>query len=198
LVTFDPASFRDAAWSRKQWNVLDGLKVNGAGSGYFEYRLPWPTGVRAADLESVTFAAELGAKELFGKDEEGAAAMEGDYMRGGGTFDPSRNPNAYPMTDETLFPSSVALRVNGILAGRHALSDDPADHRGILSWHAQLRDRVLREAGSYGELVKIAIPREALAQAEAAGELVLRLEVSSALPGGLAIYGRKFGRFPLD
>ena len=31
-----------------------------------------------------------------------------------------------------------------------------------------------------------------------AGELVVRLEVDSALPGGLAIYGRGFGRYPLD
>ena len=26
--------------------------------------------------------------------------MGGDYMRGGGTHSPHRNPNAYPMTDE--------------------------------------------------------------------------------------------------
>jgi predicted transcriptional regulator len=197
-VPFEPSSFHAAEWSRKQWNVLDGLKVNGAGSGFFEYRIPWPAGVRAADLESVSLAAELGAKQLFGKDQEGAAAIEGDFMRGQGTLDPSRNPNAYPMTDETLFPSAVTLRVNGVFAGRQELSDDPADHRGILSWHAQLRDRKLREAGSYGELVELAIPPEALERAQEAGELVLRLEVSEALPGGLAIYGRRFGRYPLD
>jgi predicted transcriptional regulator len=119
-------------------------------------------------------------------------------MRGRGTHDPSRNPNAYPMTDETPFPSAVAVRVNGVAAGRHQLADDPADHRGILSWHYQLRDRKLREAGSYGELLQIALPREALERAAAAGELVLRLEVDEALPGGLAIYGRRFGRYPLD
>jgi hypothetical protein len=198
LVSFAPTSFRDAEWSLKQWNVLDGLKVNGAGAGYFEYRVAWPAGVRASELESVTLTAELGAKQLFGKDVEGAAAIAGDFMRGQGTHDPSRNPNSYPMTDETLFPSAVALRVNGVLAGREQLEDDPADHRGILSWHAQLRDRKLREAGSYGELVSIAIPPEALRRAEQAGELVLRLEVSDALPGGLAIYGRNFGRYPLD
>ncbi|HEX6070902.1 MAG TPA: glycoside hydrolase family 2 TIM barrel-domain containing protein, partial [Longimicrobiaceae bacterium] len=198
LVSFDPAAFASAGWTQKQWNVLDGLKVNGAGAGFFEYRVAWPAGVRAADLESVTLTAELGAKQLFGKDQEGAAAISGDFMRGQGTHDPSRNPNAYPMTDETIFPSAVTLRVNGLLAGRHPLRDDPADHRGILSWHAQLRDRKLREAGSYGELVKIAVPPEALTRAEAAGELVLRLEVSDALPGGLAIYGRRFGRYPLD
>jgi len=35
----------DARWSRKRWTVLDGLKVNGAGSGFVEYRIPWPAGV---------------------------------------------------------------------------------------------------------------------------------------------------------
>ena len=37
-----------------------------------------------------------------------------------------------------------------------------------------------------------------LRTAAASGELVVRLEVSEALPGGLALYGRRFGRYPLD
>jgi hypothetical protein len=198
LVRFAPASFSDAKWSQKQWNVMDGLKVDGAGSGYFEYHVPWPAGVRATDLATVKLLAEVGAKQLFGKDIEGAAKIEGDFMRGQGTADPSRNPNSYPMTDETLFPSAVTVRVNGVTAGHQMLKDDPADHRGILSWHAQGHDRHLHEAGSYGELLDVAIPREALEKAAAAGELVIRLEVSDALPGGLAVYGAKFGRYPLD
>jgi hypothetical protein len=198
LVRIDPAKFSGAKWSLKQWNVLEGLKVNGAGSGFFEYRVAWPKGVRPAQLESVTLVAEVGAKQLFGKDRDDAARMEGDYMRGRGTLDPSRNPNAYPMTDETLFPSAVTVRVNGVLAGQQLLRDDPADHRGILSWHSQKKDKKLREAGSYGELLQVAIPRDALERAAAAGELVLRLEVDEALPGGLAIYGKRFGRYPLD
>ena len=28
--------------------------------------------------------------------------------------------------------------------------------------------------------------------------MIVRLEVSDALPGGLAIYGAKFGRYPVD
>jgi hypothetical protein len=198
LVRIDPAKFESAEWSLKQWNVMDSLKVNGAGSGFFEYRVAWPRGLKPADLESVTLVAEVGAKQLLGKDREDAGEMEGDYMRGKGTFDPSRNPNAYPMTDETLFPSAVTVRVNGVLAGRQMLKDDPADHRGILSWHNQKQDRRLREAGSYGELLQVALPREALEKAAAASELVIRFEVDEALPGGLAIYGKRFGRYPLD
>ena len=198
VVTFEPASFSSAEWSLKQWNVLDGLKVNGAGSGFFEYRIDWPEDLAPADLASVTLLAEIGAKQLFGKDRDDAAKIAGDYMRGRGTLDPSRNPNAYPMTDETLFPSAVTVLVNGIAAGRRELRDDPADHRGILSWHYQKQDRRLREAGSYGELLRIDIPREALEKAAAGGELVIRLQVDAALAGGLAIYGKRFGRYPLD
>jgi hypothetical protein len=198
LVRFDPARFSAAEWSLKQWNVLDGLKVNGAGSGFFEYRVAWPAGVKPADIATVSLVAEASSKELFGKDRPDAAEMEGDYMRGRGTLDPSRNPNAYPMTDEVRFPSAVTVRVNGVVAGQRILADDPADHRGILSWHAQPQDRHLREAGSYGELLQVAIPRDALEKAAAAGELVIRLEVGSELPGGLALYGSRFGRYPLD
>jgi predicted transcriptional regulator len=78
------------------------------------------------------------------------------------------------------------------------LPDDPADHRGILSWHAQLRDRKLREAGSYGYLVSANLPAEAIETAAKTRELIIRLEVDAALGGGLAIYGEQFGRYPMD
>lgn len=200
LLRFDPARFAAAQWSLGQWNVMDGLKVNGAGSGFFEYHVAWPTGLAITDLEGVTFLAEVSAKQLLGKDRQDAGRVAGDFMRGKGTFDPGLNPNAYPMTDDVRFPSAVTLRVNGVVAGRRTLADDPADHRGILSWHYQKQDRRLREAGSYGELLEVAVPRAALDKAVAAGELIIRLEVDEALPGGggLAIYGRRFGRYPLD
>jgi hypothetical protein len=198
LSRIDPAKYTSARWSRKQWNVLDGLKVNGAGSGHFEYRIPWPEGLALADVASAGFLVEASAKRLNGKDEEKPREMAGDYMRGLGTLDPSRNPNSYPMTDGVKFPSAVSIRVNGVLAGRHELEDDPADHRGVLSWHAQLKDKKLREAGSYGYLLEVEVPRAALERAAAEKALVVRLEVDEGLPGGLAIYGARFGRYPVD
>ena len=88
-------------------------------------------------------------------------------MRGGGFHDRSRNPNSYPMTSAVdRHPSAVTVRVNGALAGRWELPDDPADSRGVLSWHYQLRDGELREAGSYGELLRIPIPAAARYRAE--------------------------------
>lgn len=198
LLRFAPNTFADQQWSQKQWDVLEGLKVNGAGHGYFEYRMPWPNGLDADRVAGASFVMEASAKQLFGKDREGAKKQEGDFMRGKGTHDPSANPNAYPMTDTVPFPSRVGVRINGVAAGAIDLPDDPADHRGILSWHAQPRDRKLREAGSYGYLVQTVLPAEAIAAAEQAKEIVIRLDVSSALAGGLAIYGENFGRYPVD
>ncbi|MBN2506595.1 MAG: glycoside hydrolase family 2 [Verrucomicrobia bacterium] len=198
LLRVAPHAFTAARWSLKQWNVLDGLKVNGAGHGFFEYRVPWPGDLDAQAVEGASLRFEASAKQLFGKDRAGATKQEGDFMRGKGTHDPSLNANAYPMTDTLLHPSAVRVRVAGHVAGTFELPDDPADHRGILSWHAQRRDRKLREAGSYGYLITATVPPAALRAAAAAREVVIRFEVDPALPGGLAIYGERFGRYPLD
>jgi hypothetical protein len=190
--------YSGARWSQKTWNVLDGLKVDGAGAGYFEYRISWPAGLVRADVDEATFLVEASAKRLNGKDRDTTSRDNGDYMRGGGLQDPGRNRNAYPMTGATPYPSAVTVRMNGQLAGLFELADDPADHRGILSWHAQARDGYLREAGSYGQLLRVNVPASALDDAARSGSLTVRLEVSDALPGGLAIYGARFGRYPVD
>jgi len=135
---------------------------------------------------------------LYGKDRDTTTREGGDYMRGGGLHDPSRNKNAYPMTGERQYPSAVTAWINGALAGRFELDDDPADHRGILSWYSQKRDKLLREAGSYGQLLRVPIPAKALDEGSRTGTLSVRLEVTDALPGGLAIYGAEFGRYPVD
>ena len=102
------------------------------------------------------------------------------------------------MTGDHPFPSAVTVRINGVVAGRFPLADDPADSRGILSWQAQPHDGHLYEAGSYGEILRVAVPAEALSAAARDKEFVVRLEVDDALPGGLAIYGARFGRYPID
>jgi predicted transcriptional regulator len=92
------------------------------------------------------------------------------------------------------------VRANGAAAGVFDLPDDPADHRGVVSWLAQKREAKprLSEAGSYGYLVRAALPVAALAEAARTGELVVRLEVDTALPGGLAVYGNGTGRYSID
>ncbi len=39
---------------------------------------------------------------------------------------------------------------------------------------------------------------DAIAQAGRAGEVIVRLEVDETVPSGVAIYGSRFGRYPLD
>jgi len=109
---------------------------------------------------------------------------------------PSSNPNSYPMTDETLFPSKVSISINGAQVLTTTLKDDPADHRGVLSWHHQLKDRKLREAGSFGYLVKVPVTKQQLSAAVRKGEL--KVKISTVGEGGIAVYGKSFGRFPLD
>ena len=76
------------------------------------------------------------------------------------------------------------------------LQDDPADHRGVLSWHHQLKDKKLREAGSYGYLIEVPLKKAMLNEVLENGNLVVRLQTEGE--GGLAIYGSEFGRYPVD
>ena len=194
LISIEPKNFSDARWSKKQWNILDGLKVNGAGSGYFEYKIKIPTDTK---FVSASFVAEVSSKQLFAKDKENSQIKNTDYMLGA-KAEPSQNKNAYPMTDTSRYPSAVSVKINGVFAGRYDLSNDPADHRGILSWHNQPQDKKLYEAGSYGYRLGVNIPQKALELARTTGELIIRLEVDESLAGGLAIYGDKFGRYPMN
>jgi hypothetical protein len=198
LVSREPKQTSGSQWSQKLWTVLDGLKVNGAGSGYFEYRFVLPKGTTAQQFESASFIAEVSAKTLFVKDMDKGMEAGIDYMLGKGTVAPSQNPNAYPMTDATPYPGQVSVSANGFFAGRFELPDDPADHRGILSWHYQPKERKLHEAGSYGYLISASIPKAALEQAQKTGELIIRLEVPESMSSGLAVYGDHFGRYPIN
>ena len=198
VLRFKPGSYVDATWSKRHWEVMNGLKVNGAGHGFFEYRVPWPDGLKLEKIKEALFIVELSAKELYAKDRSEKGEIEGNYMRGGGVNDRSLNPNSYPMTDEQTYPSTVRVRINDVVAGVAFLADDPADHRGILSWHFQGGDGYLHEAGSYGYLTRVGIIRSVLEAAASTGEMVIRLEVDSSSAGGVAIYGERFGRYPLD
>ncbi|CAH0994014.1 Beta-galactosidase [Emticicia aquatica] len=197
LLSFEAKNFSDSQWSKKQWNVLDGAKVNGAGAGYFEYKIKVPTDANLDKVMSASFVAEVSSKQLFAKDMDKTLAGNENYMLGA-KAEPSQNKNAYPMTDTSRYPSAVSVKVNGIFAGKFDLTNDPADHRGILSWHYQIQDRKLREAGSYGYRLDINIPQKAIEVAQSSGELIIRLEVDEKLAGGLAIYGDKFGRYPMN
>ncbi|MEP7322929.1 MAG: glycoside hydrolase family 2, partial [Saprospiraceae bacterium] len=138
---------------------------------------------------------ELSAKQLFDKDKTNAFNKNQDYMLGS-KVSPSSNPNSYPMTDETTFPSSISIFLNGAKSMSTVLPDDPADHRGVLSWNSQLKDKKLREAGSYGYLIKVPLTQRTLQSSKQKGYLDLKIQSDNG--GGIAVYGAQFGRYPVD
>ena len=170
-------------WSLGTAEVLDGLKINGFGKGFFEYEL-------AAPKEGGVFRIELSAKRKNAKDcKDNRKTATLDYMLGGGASDRSKNPNSYPQTCDVKFPANLKVIIDGKVVSEQILPDDPADHRGILSWFSQLRDRKMREAGSYGFLVEVPVTADQVRN----GKVKIRLESDA----GLAVYGPRFGRYPL-
>ncbi len=190
-----PKDYKKGEWSLKKWDVLDGLKVNGAGKGFFEYQIPISKAVNVSKVKEAYILFEASAKQLFDKDKGEGFNKNQDYMLGA-KVSPHKNPNAYSMTDEKTTPSVISVFVNGAKAKTVTLADDPADHRGVLSWHNQLKDKKLREAGSYGYLVKIPLSKADLKKAVRQGFVTLKIQADTE--GGLAIYGEDFGRYPVN
>jgi hypothetical protein len=101
-----------------------------------------------------------------------------------------------PQTESARLPGHVRVALNGTGAVDIALANAPADTRGALSY---LRG----SPGRYGELIRLIWSEEDMTAALASltsRRLALRLEVdaSSAHPNGLAIYGARAGRFPVQ
>ena len=195
VLEVQPREYKKAEWSQKTWNVLEGLKVNGTGKGYFEYQIPVSKDVTISNAKESYVLFEASAKQLFDKDKTQDFDKNQDYMLGA-KVSPHKNPNSYPMTDETTFPSVIYVFINGQKAKTVTLPDDPADHRGILSWHSQLKDKKLREAGSYGYLIKVPVSKNDLKKAVAQGFITIKMQTENE--GGLAIYGEDFGRYPVN
>lgn len=212
IVSVSPASFSAAKWSIKHLVPQKGKKVWGMGSGYFEYEFPVPPGLKAEKIDSVRFIAELAARYPQEKYlSEGEAESIGMTVVSTKGIIPGYGKNSYPMTDEKKFPSILKIIANGIEASRILLPDDPADHRGILSWMNQepgwawgsvdrSRKWLLDEAGSYGYLVKASLDKNVISKAAETGKIIVRLQVDKAdsKEGGLSVYGKESGRYPLD
>ena len=205
--------YSSSKWSKRKWEVLDGLKVNGTGKGFFELKIPIPSNLDLDGNKESYFIVEASSKQLYDKDKEKEYDETGiDYMRGS-KVSPHSNPNSYPMTDEIMFPSEIKVSINDKRKLKKVLVDDPADHRGILSWHNQKiyspskKDKdywekpeeerpFLKEAGSYGYLVKVPVSGEELIESKKNGFIKVFLETTGE--GGMAIYGKDFGRYPFD
>ena len=201
-VVFDTnvKSFSNSSWSNKSWLVFDGKKANGTGSGFFEYEIAIPKEIKVQNHKEAFFIAELSSKEFFDKDKDDIIIEDGlDYMKGS-IQSPSTNPNSYPMTDTKRFQSKIDIYVNDKFKLDVTLNDDPADHRGVLSWHNQVRSELgsvkLEEAGSYGYLVKIPISHEELENSIKKGKIKIKFKTKGK--NGIAIYGKSFGRYPIN
>lgn len=191
ILERSPKDVAKSDWSVKSWEVMDGLKMNGTGDGFFEYVFNGDAG----KSKSGYLLMELGAKQLFVKDREGVDLKDMDYMLGA-IAEPSQNKNSYPMTDESKFASEVSISIDGKMSRNVSLEDDPADHRGILSWHSQKEDKLLHEAGSYGYFVKVPLSGSQLKALRKNKQLTIKLTVKNG--GGLAVYGKDFGRYPFN
>ena len=202
LLSIQPNSFSSSSWSKKSWAVFDNKKMNGTGNGYFEYEIIFPDKLKSQEYKDAYFIVEASAKELFDKDKVGDDYVDFgiDYMKGS-KVSPSKNPNSYPMTDTRKFESKIQVLIDEKIKMELTLKDDPADHRGVLSWHHQKRSKTsespkLDEAGSYGYIIKIPISIAELENSMKKGKMKIKLKTVGE--GGIAIYGKSFGRYPIN
>lgn len=211
VVTKSPSDFTEADWNIKHLTVQNGNKVWGMGSGFFEYEFELPKDLVASDVKGIEFRAELAARYPQEKYlEEGDAERIGmTVVSEKGTI-PGYGKNSYPQTDENLHGSLVTITANNQVVSEVELSDDPADHQGILSWMNQVpgselgsnirKPWLLDEAGSYGYLVVTELDELSVQSALETGKVVIRLHVdeSTSDRGGISVYGKESGKYPMD
>ncbi len=211
-VTQKPSDFKEADWNVKYQTRQNGNKVWGMGSGYFEYRFKLPENLKADEVEDIEFRAELAARYPQEKYlEDGDAERIGMTVVSTKGIIPGYGKNSYPQTDEKIYGSLVKVVANDIKLAEIQLKDDPADHRGILSWMNQehgwewgsvdhSKPWLLDEAGSYGYPVKVTLDEVAKNSALEKGEVTIRLYVDEQTSnrGGLSIYGAESGMYPMD
>jgi len=211
-VTQSPSAFTNASWSIRHLATQSKNKVWGMGSGYFEYLFELPSTINAEDIKDIEFRAELASRFPQSKYlEEGEAERIGMTIVSEKGTDNGYGKNSYPQSDEELHRSLVKITANDQLITEVELVDDPADHRGLLSWMNQKpgwewgdSDRSKRwfldEAGSYGYMVKVKLDETAKKSALETGKVKIRLLVDETTTqrGGLSVYGKDSGSLPMD
>jgi hypothetical protein len=212
IISCRPSEFADASWDLKHQATQQGRKVWGMGSGFFEYDFAIPAGIDTGNISSAEFRAELSARYPQEKYlEEGVAEGIGMKVVSDKGRIPGYGSNSYPQTDQKTHASKVIISIDGRDLSEIILEDDPADHRGLLSWMNQEpgrewgssdrdKDWKLDEAGSYGYMVKAPLSRKIINNSVKTGRIRIRLRVDEVGSGhgGLSIYGIESGRYPLD
>lgn len=178
------------------WSSLQDAKQSGAEAGSFVYELTLPSSEQQSFIGRAELLFEASAKRVLARDAQGAKLTHhGISMMHGADAQVELNPNTYYMTDETRHEAKVEVWIEGERIECIVLPDDPADSRGVLSWHYQQAANRLEDAGSYGYLCRIALPGRVVAKLDQARTCRIELR---AIEGGLTLYGRNAGRYPLD
>ncbi|GGH10738.1 glycoside hydrolase family 2 protein [Paenibacillus segetis] len=181
---------------KQQWESIQGAKVSGGGEGHFIYEVTLPDPAEQTLIRDIEIIFEASSKRLLARNIEGGKVNDmGIGAMHGADAMVEYNPNTYYMTDEEVHPSRLNLLIDGKAIGSFDLPDDPADARGVLSWHYQPVQNKLDEAGSYGYLCKMRIPVQLTAELNFSR--TFRLELQAEV-GGVALYGRNAGRYPFD
>ncbi|WP_373558070.1 glycoside hydrolase family 2 protein [Paenibacillus sp. XY044] len=179
-----------------QWNSIQNHKVSGGEEGAFAFDISLPGTNEQPLIGRMEILFEASSKRLLVRNKEGAREQEsGIHFMHGALSDPEYNPNTYYMTGERKHESRVRVLIDGEAVATIVLPDDPADSRGVLSWHYQLAHNKLEEAGSYGYLCKVEVPSRIASRLNGSRKFRLELQADE---GGIALYGRNAGRYPLD
>ncbi|MDF2924019.1 MAG: glycoside hydrolase [Paenibacillaceae bacterium] len=193
-ISVPVTGFKEATFPYK-WTAVQDNKVNGGGAGHFAYDIRLPGGSEVQGIAAVEIFFEASAKRVLGRNIEGARERKpGINLMHGGSADVDYNPNTYYMTDDERHASRISVLVDGEQIDAIVVQDDPADSRGVLSWHYQPVANKLDEAGSYGYLCRVKLPGRLAARVNR--NRSFRLELA-ADEGGLALYGRNAGRYPI-
>jgi len=155
-----------------------GEKVWGKGAGFLTYRIRIPDAIALERILGGTLLLEVAA----------SAGREKVTW-------PRYKPVDYPQTDGIKSPTDVEVFLGTARVVGFTVPDDPADYRGLLSHVAGFHP------GSYGYRKEIPLTRDVLMQGLQGGRvLAIRLEVPAKArnPGGLAVFGERRGRYPMD
>ncbi len=194
VVSVPVADFTEHSFAY-QWNAIQGHKANGGESGAFVYEVNLPDAEDKPLIGLIEILFEASSKRLLSRNRAGETDMKNVNFMHGEFADPERNPNSYLMTGDRKHESRVNVLIDGEQVGSIVLQDNPADSRGILSWHYQPVHNKLDEAGSYGYMCKVVVPSQLAAKLDRSRRFTLQLQADD---GGLALYGRNAGRYPID
>ncbi|HTG68710.1 MAG TPA: glycoside hydrolase family 2 TIM barrel-domain containing protein [Candidatus Udaeobacter sp.] len=195
IVSVPVAAFSESEWPIS-WNAIQEQKVNGGETGHYIYDIQLPSLSEQAVIYDIELLFEASSKRLLKRNKEESVQKKLDisFMHGA-LADPEYNMNTYYMTDSERHESKLNVLIDGELIETILLTDNPADSRGVLSWHYQPAANKLEEAGSYGYICKVVLPSALTAKLNASRSFKLQL---AAEEGGLALYGRNAGRYPID